>query len=152
MFLEGLAADSCRWDYLHSRMQINMLAWGDHVNLLACFHLGRIISFLMHSFPIIHFDSAIHFYNIISKATLISLILHKNKRMWSNWLLKLDYWGDLSSNLDRTDIKLNWQQFSSPIVLLGRWVNNSILPIAWASPSVLLWFVENNVIEHRSSL
>lgn len=56
---------------------------------------------------IIHFDSAVNFYNNIPKATLVSLILYKNKRTRLNWLLKLDYWGDLS--LYFTDIKLNWQ-------------------------------------------
>lgn len=31
IFLEVLAADSCKWNYFHSRMQTNLLTWGAHM-------------------------------------------------------------------------------------------------------------------------
>lgn len=49
IFLEVLSADSCKWDYLHSRMQTNMLTWEGHRNSKVCFCLGWVISFSMHS-------------------------------------------------------------------------------------------------------
>lgn len=77
IFLEVLAADSCKWDYLHSRMQTNLITWGGHMD--SCLLLSGMSNFLFNAF--IPFWQCTHFYNIILKVTLISFSLYKTKRI-----------------------------------------------------------------------
>lgn len=89
IFLEVLAADSCKWDCLHSRMQTNLLTWGGHMN--SCLLLSGMSNFLFNAFvpfwqcyPLLQYYSESYFekfYSLQNQKNIIKVAI-------KTWLLR----------------------------------------------------------------